>query len=356
MKILLIGSEGFIGRYMIRDLNAVGHAVIGFDLCAQDGGEVLKGGVPTGTPFENDEVPCREYQFVQGNLLDKEALRQAMEGCDLVMNLAAKHHDFGISREVFFQINEAGTKVILEVMTELQVRRLVFYSSVAVYGDVTEESSELTPPKPCNDYGASKLAGERLIQEWAKADGLREVLIIRPVVVYGPHNYANMFRLIDNIYRRRFVMVGKGDNIKSTAYVENLTAATVFVMKSMRPGLEVVNYSDYPQRTSLEIANIIQHELGRKPLSFRVPLGLAMMLAFPFDILAKVMKKNIPITAARIKKFAQMNTWHGSSRVRSLGFQQKATTEEGLKRMVQWYLNEGRLNRSRCASGAKASS
>ena len=140
---------------------------------------------------------------------------------------------------------------------------------------------------------------------------------------------------------------------KKIVVVENLTAATVFMMNHMKPGINAFNYSDYPHRKSLEIANIIQVELGRKPLGFRVPLGLAMALACPFDLLAKITGKNLPITANRIKKFAQMNTWHGSDKVRSLGFQQKISTEKGLNRMVQWYLAQGRSNRGRCSSGPR---
>jgi len=334
MKILIIGSEGFIGRFMIRDLKAKGHEIVGFDLCPGDAG---KSG----------------YTFVQGNLLNAGDLRSAMQGADLVMNLAAKHHDFGISREDFFQINEAGTQVILDVLTECRIKKFIFFSSVAVYGLHDTATSEDTPLTPCNDYGKSKLAGETLIRQWAQADPSREVLVVRPVVVYGPHNYANMFRLIDNIYRRRFLMVGKGENIKSTAYVENLVEAAVFMMERMRPGYDIVNYSDYPQKRSLEIANIICGELGRPPLRFRFPLPLAVCLACPFDLLAKLTGKNIPITANRIQKFARMNTWHGSDKVRSLGYQQRFSTEEGLKRMVAWYLAEGRRYRERCSSGER---
>lgn len=334
MRILIIGSEGFIARYLIRDLKQAGHEIVGLDIRAEEGRK-------------------RNFEFFHEDLLNAEQLKKAAQGCDMVINLAAKHHDFGVSRDEFFLINETGIQVILDVLSELKITKFIFYSSVAVYGIHDDATSELTEKHPCNDYGESKLAGERLIEQWANADPSREVLIVRPVVVYGPYNYANMFRLIDNIYRRRFVMVGKGENIKSTAYVENLTASTVMMIRHMHPGVEIVNYSDYPHHKSLEIANMVQKELGRPPLKFRFPLWFAMAMAFPFDILAKLLNKNLPITAERIKKFAQMDTWHGSDKIRTLGFQQEFSTEDGLKNMVEWYLWEGRFNRSRCASGFK---
>ncbi|HRZ40162.1 MAG TPA: NAD(P)-dependent oxidoreductase [Candidatus Omnitrophota bacterium] len=334
MKILVIGSEGFIGRYMVRDLKAAGHEVAGFDLVPEDAGR-------------------SGYVFHQGSILSREELMKAARGAEMVVNLAAKHHDFGVSREEFFLINETGTQVMLDVMAELGIKRLVFYSSVAVYGDVTEFSHEGMGEHPVNDYGRSKLAGEALIKQWAVKDASREVLIMRPVVVFGPHNFANMFRLIDSIYHRRFLLVGKGDNIKSVCYVENLVAATLFMMQKLRPGIEVVNYSDEPHKTSREIANIIRSELGKKPLKAHLPLGLITALASPIDLVAKAAKVNFPITASRIKKFASPTT-HGSQKVRALGFKQKFSIEGGLRAMVRWYLEEGINERKRSASGPRA--
>jgi len=331
MKILLIGSEGFIAGHMIPRLREEGHDVVGLDIMANGNSE-------------------NGYFSHRGDILIERDVMKAAEGCDMVINLAAKHHDFGISREEFFLINEEGTRNCLSCLSKLGIKKFIFYSTVAVYGERDEESHEGMTLDPSNDYGASKKAGEDLIRQWIKEDGSRETIIVRPVVVFGPHNYANMFRLIDNIYFNRFVMVGKGDNIKAVAYVENLVEATLLMVKRIKPGVETFNYSDQPYKTALEIANIIRRAMGRGVLRFKIPLGLAMCLACPFDFLAKIIKFNFPITANRIKKL-NSPTVHGSQKVRDLGFKQKVSTEEGLKKMVQWYLNEGCKNRSRCAAG-----
>ncbi len=350
MKILVIGSEGFIGRYMVRDLKAAGHEIVGFDLAPKDAGS--HGDCPSKKGPQGDCPLPLGYKFYQGNILSREELKIAAQGVDMVINLAAKHHDFGVSREDFFLINENGTQVMLDVMAELKIKKLVFYSSVAVYGDVENFSHEGMGEHPSNDYGQSKLAGEALIKQWAAKDSKREVLIVRPVVVFGPHNFANMFRLIDSIFHKRFILVGKGDNIKSVAYVENLVAATLFAMQKLRSGIEVVNYSDEPHKTSKQIADIIRAELGKKPLGFHLPLNLIYAFAYPIDVVAKLTKINFPITANRIKKFASPTT-HGSKKVRDLGFKQQFSIEDGLKNMVRWYLDEGIKERSRSASGPR---
>ena len=317
MKILVIGSEGFIGGYLTRDLLARGHEVIGFDI------------------GEADE-PRSGYELVAGDLMDSEALRRAAEGADMVINLAAKHHDFGISREDFFLINEEGTRRILNVLSGLGIKKFIFFSSVAVYGDIDRCSNEDCPPQPSNDYGESKWAAEKLIQAWVADNPEREVLVVRPTVVYGPHNYANMYRLINMIYKRRFFFVGKGDNIKTVSYVENLSAATVFLLERMKPGLDVYNYADYPHYTSAQIVRFITNSLGREPYNWHLPLKPILMVTGAVDVLGKITGINFAITANRISKINAV-TWHGSDKLRGLGFDPAVSIEEGIRRMVAWY-------------------
>ncbi len=317
MKILVIGSEGFIGGYLTRDLLNRGDEVIGLDSGQAD-------------------QPRSGYELIRGDLMDTDALRRAAEGADMVINLAAKHHDFGISRDDFFLINEEGTRKILNVLSELGIGKFIFFSSVAVYGDLDHCSNEDCVPNPANDYGESKWAAEKLIQAWVADDPKREVLVIRPTVVYGPHNYANMYRLIDMIYKRRFFFVGKGDNIKTVSYVENLSAAVVFLMDRMKPGMDVYNYADEPHYTSAQIVRFITDSLGRKPYEWHLPLKPILMVTGLVDVLAKVTGINFPITANRIYKINAV-TWHGAGKLRRLGFEPQVTVEEGLRRMVAWY-------------------
>ncbi len=325
MNILVIGSEGFIGAFIAKALMGKGHTVTGMDIR------------PQSSEWNN-------YRYIQGDIMNLNDLTRAMERVDLVINLAAKHHDFGISREEFFQINEQGTRNALEVMSRREVHKLLYYSSVAVYGDISECSSEETRVNPANDYGASKLAAERLIAQWIKEYPSREALVIRPTVVFGPNNYANMYKLIDSIYKRRHIRVGEGNNIKSACYVENLVDATLFLMVKMAPGMAVYNYSDYDHLTSAEIIDIIYCCFGRKPMRLRIPLRPVLILTNVVDLLAKVTGINFSITANRIGKL-NMRTWHGSDKVRALGFTQRITLKEGFQNMVAWYL--GNLGTSR---------
>jgi nucleoside-diphosphate-sugar epimerase len=325
MKILVIGNSGFIGTYLSKKLIDVGFEVVGMDIKP---------------PAANESVSS----FVLGDVLNTEDIMKAAKGTEVIINLAAKHHDFGVSYEEFFNVNVQGTKNILDCAAQLGIKKFIFYSTVAVYGNVETHSVENTSPNPISDYGASKLAAEKVIYDWASQDLSRQTIIVRPTVVFGPGNYANVYNLIDKIYKRRFILVGKGDNIKSVAYVENLVDATVFLLKSLKPGIEIYNYSDYPQLTSEQIVKTIVPYVRCNVPKFKLPLKPVLMAANVFDILGKITGYNFPITASRIKKFNAV-THHKSDKIREFGFQAKVSISEGLKRMVEWYLDNRANNK-----------
>src|SRR6185312_6091007 len=157
---------------------------------------------------------------------------------------------------------------------------------------------------PESPYGRTKLLAEGAVEEWARMDGRRAVIIIRPTVVFGPYNRANMFRLIEAVAKRRYMGVGDGRNIKSRAYVENLTSAATFLIDQMGAGVETFNYADSPHLATLDLVQHIAGALGVRVPGVRIPKSVALMCALPFDAVARVTGRDLPLTAKRIKKFS----------------------------------------------------
>jgi len=320
MKILVIGNTGFIGQFLTKKLLNKGHKVIGFDI---------------NPASEAQKNLC---ECVIGDILSPDDVLRAANGVDMIITLAAKHQDFGVTRAEFFKVNETGTKILLDCASKSEIKKIIFYSTVAVYGTQKEPTTEDTLPAPDNDYGESKLAAEKLIQEWVKEDKSRCVIVIRPTVVFGPSNYANMYNLINKIYKKKFFFVGKGDNIKSVAYVENLADANIFLIDKLKPGIQIFNYSDEPQMNISQIIKTITNYMPHTIPKIKIPLTPAVILTSIFDFLGKLMGYNFPITAARIKKFAT-STHHKADKIRKLGFMQKIEIREGFRKMVEWYLD-----------------
>ncbi len=318
MKILVAGSSGFIGSHLTQFLSDRGHELVGLDLAE----------------------PKADYgltRFVKGDVRKPDKLLEALEGVDAMINLAAVHFDFGHTEQEYFETNESGTKTVLEALKKAGVSQFLFTSSIAVYGDRTDEANESTTPAPTSPYGASKLGGEQHIRQWSAEDPNRRVVVLRPCVVYGERNVTNMRNLIRQIDSGFFILFGSGKNVKATAYVGNLINAIAMHIEDMQPGLIIQNYADKPDQTVSDVVSIIRTELGKSKTPLKMPLWLGILAAIPFEAVTKITGKNLPVSIARVKKLAQP-TRVAAQRVRDAGFQQPVSSDEGLRRMVRDYL------------------
>lgn len=314
-SILLTGGSGFIGSHFHRLLPQ--DEFINLDLVK---------------PSFDHQAP-----YVKGDIRIEQDIRKALMGKDIgtIISLAAKHHDFGIGHDEYFDTNEEGTRIICKLASEFNIKNIVFYSSVAVYGIQQNVSNEEMKPEPDSPYGASKLAGEKVLEQWALENAERKVLIIRPTVVFGPNNLANMRNLIRQIDSGLYFHLGKADNIKSVAYVENVVEATLFLMERMKSGIQVYNYADEPQLTARQIGDTIAHALHKK-VKLTVPRFAGILVGLPFDLIIKLTGKNLPISTSRIKKLGTQ-TYHSAKKLFDEGYTPKYTTYDGLKKMVEWY-------------------
>ena len=180
-----------------------------------------------------------------------------------------------------------------------------------------------------------------LFRQFADRERSARIIIIRPSVVFGPDNppNTNIYRLIDSIYNNRFVMVGKGDAIKATSYIENLVAATLFLIERMSEGVQTFIYVDEPKLSTASMVQQICALLQKRPPKWSIPLAIAAPLAHVADIAAAVTRRDLPITSARIKKFCRPTNFDATS-LRNLGFKQPVPIEDALRRTVQWFLTE----------------
>lgn len=323
MRAFVTGGGGFIGSFLCEKLSRESWTIKILDIEKQSNSNIRP---------DNNKV-----EYVVGDILDYTTVSEAISDADLVIHLAAKHRFFGISEDEFYRVNVNGTKTILDAMTQRGIKNIIFYSSVAVYGDQHNPTDEKTIPCPNTPYGVTKLEAERLVNKWVSESVDRNALIIRPTVVFGPKNKGNMYRLIRQIDRRLFVPIGRGENIKSVAYVENLVDATLFLMNKGFKNIDIYNYADEPHKSFKEIVDLIYSNLGRSIHTFYLPAQLILAGLMPFDFISKMIGKDLPVTAA-IRKMNK-STYHSARKIRDVGFRQKDSLEAGLKRMIEWYIS-----------------
>lgn len=318
----MTGCGGYIGRSLAPHLKALGASIIGLDR----------------RPCAGDAVD----RFIEGDLRDDQLLAALPGDIDMICHLAAAKDDWGQSDQEYFDDNLEATRKLLEAGTRRGVRDWLFYSSVAVLGPSSAALDETSALAPRDAYGRSKAEAEALFSRWAARESAARVMVIRPSVVFGPDHPSNtnIHRLIDALRHNRFCMVGKGDAIKTTSYLDNLLAATLFLLPRMRSGVHTFIYVDEPRLTTRQMVEMICHELGKQPPTWSIPLSIAAPIARLADLAAAVTRVDLPITAARIEKFCRPTNF-SSTAVRKLGFVQSVSMDEAVRRTVHWHMHGG---------------
>ena len=173
MRVLVTGGAGYIGATAVDILITQGYEVSVFDDCS------------TG---HADNVAA-EVTFIQGSLLNRSEIAQALKGCDAVMHFAGKSlvGESVEKPELYWSVNVGGTRNLLDEMRIAKISKLIFSSSAATYGEPEAlPILESTSNKPTNAYGATKLAVDAMITDEARGHGL-SAASLRYFNVAGAH-------------------------------------------------------------------------------------------------------------------------------------------------------------------------
>jgi nucleoside-diphosphate-sugar epimerase len=235
---------------------------------------------------------------------------------------------------LYDEVNVQGAKNIVQVCKEKKIERILFTSSVAVYGFAPKGTDESGTINYFNDYGRTKWEAENVYREWLKEDPTRRSLtIIRPTVVFGEGNRGNVYSLMKQIASGCFVMIGNGNNIKSLAYVENVAAFIEYCLNNP-PGEHLYNYVDKPDLTMNELVRLIKSHLSQKErFHVHVPYWMGYFVAILLDALSSFTKKKYPLSRIRIEKFCK-DTQFNTSISRTTSFICPVSLEEGLHRTL----------------------
>ena len=254
--------------------------------------------------------------------------------CNTVVNLAAVHRDDVTDPDEYYSTNVEGARVLCEVCEEKGINKIVFTSSVAVYGFAPLGTREDGAINPFNEYGRTKALAEDVYREWREKDPEnRSLIIVRPTVVFGEGNRGNVYNLLNQINSGAFAMIGNGKNKKSMAYVENLSAFLIRCIESDEK-YAVYNYVDTPDFTMNELVSLVRGKLrGKSSVGIRIPKFIGLIAGYTADVLAKLGVK-LPISSIRVKKFCASSEF-SSAKSDLDGFVAPYSLQEGLDRTLE---------------------
>ena len=263
---------------------------------------------------------------------DVDSLRETITG-NVVVNLAAVHRDDVRDKSEYQKTNVDGAENVVLVCEEKGIDKIVFTSTVAVYGFAEPGTDETGAIKPFNQYGRTKFEAEEKLRAW-HVRGDNSLIIVRPTVIFGEGNRGNVFNLLSQIASGKFVMVGRGENKKSLAYIGNVVAFLETCIAS-ETNYGVYNYVDTPDLTMNELVSQVRARLkGKDGVGLRFPYWLGMILGFVTDAISFLTRKNLPVSSIRVKKFTS-STEFRSAKESLDSFKPPFSLEDGIARTLK---------------------
>ncbi len=346
MKISIIGGSGFVGTRLVRRLLEAGYDVkIADKRKSVAYPELWVRCDIRNTPSDTEDFPESITDSLSAPGKHDEAVKampmhsllEVLKGSDVVINLAAEHRDDVTPKSLYDEVNVQGSENVCKACSELGIHKIIFTSSVAVYGFAPVGTDETGEINYFNDYGRTKYLAEGKYRDWLKSDSSNNVTIIRPTVIFGEQNRGNVYNLLRQIASGRFPMVGKGTNRKSMNYVENVAAFIEYELShDTEPGEHLYNYCDEPAYDMNHLVLDCYKALGKpKTKLFHFPFWLAYCGGLCFDLLAFITRRKFAISSIRIKKFTQ-NTYFVGNNIKKTDFKAPVALEEGLRRTIDY--------------------
>jgi nucleoside-diphosphate-sugar epimerase len=340
-KIFVTGGTGFIGSNLIRTLDKEDYRIK--TLSRSD----------SNLRF----ISQYDVETVKGDIRNLREVENAMEGCDIVVHLAALARDWEKKKD-FYDINVGGTENILKAVDKNKIKFLIYLSTNAVLGeeDCSVPKDEDSPYKPrypyflsnfwesgMNHYRCSKTKAEKTAISFCLKKGIN-LTVLRPVWVYGPREFhSGPYYFCKYISGSMRLLPGCRTNKFHVIYVKDLAKIIVKILKNLPEGINIYNVGSQYVPTMDEFWRLFCKYLKVKP-----PIYLPKFMSYPLGFLMEALyklfrvKSSPSLTRARVS-MGYVNNIYDVSRVkREIGFDE-TPLEEGVKTTVRWWKGNGFL-------------
>ncbi len=325
MKIALVtGINGFIGSNLAERLLNEGWKVRGLVRKTSDL-KFLKG---------------LDIEYYYGDITEPNTLDEPMKGVYQVFHVAALSSDWG-HYEKFYKINVEGTLNVAKAAHKASVERMVYISTVAMYGfgrlNVKESDEKLHTDFP---YCQTKRLAEEKVMEFVKESGLR-LTAVKPGNVYGVKDHTFIEKYLDALESGKAGYVDGGKRKTCPVYVENLVDGIMLASQKEEAIGETFFITDGMDITWKEFTDKLADEMNLKRPTSSFPFFLAYAVAFVMEFIYTALDTKEPpiLTRYRIFNGGKDYTFSIEKARKNLGYEPKIQFEEAIKRTVNWYRN-----------------
>jgi nucleoside-diphosphate-sugar epimerase len=302
--VLVTGANGFVGRALCPTLKSAGYTVR--RAVRRDDGE--------------------PDTFAVGDIGPTADWMPALDGVDVVVHLAAHVHVMNeASKELFHQVNVAGTERLARQAAAAGARRLVYMSSIKANGERTppgQPFTEETPPNPQDPYGISKWEAEKLLHSIDDLDAVT----IRPPLVYGPGALGNFAQLLRWVARGWPLPLANARNRRSFVGIDNLCDFVTCCLDHPDAAEQTFLISDGHDLSTAELIRHLAKALDKPARLFPFPVSVMQLMA-----------RLVGRQGITDRLFGSLTVNADKARSR-LGWTPPLSVDEGLARVAAWYL------------------
>ena len=279
------------------------------------------------------------------DILDERRVAPAMARADVVVHLAALLHVIPPARvplSEYERINVGGTAAIVRSAVAAGVRRVVFFSSIAVYGAGRGELDESATTQPDTAYGLTKLEAEQHVLEARDAGGVPVGTVLRLAAVYGSRVKGNYSDLARALAAGHYVPVGAGENRRTLIYDRDVAAAAVFAAAHPAAAGGVFNVTDGSCPRLREIVAAMCDALGRSTPVMHLPAAPVRVAVRTIDRLHRAAGRGSWPFACRVDKYFESICVNGR-RFAQLGFSPRFDLRSGWDDAIREMRSTGAL-------------
>jgi nucleoside-diphosphate-sugar epimerase len=247
-----------------------------------------------------------------------------------IVNLAAIHTSPGYPANEYFEANILGAKNICAFAELLDINKILFTSSISVYGPGEDEKTEESVQMPAIPYGSSKAIAEYIHREWfIKSETERMLCMVRPGVIFGMGEGGNFTRIANALEKGFFPLPGRRDTIKACLYVKDLCRFIISKLDAPA-GFSFFNFC-LPQKITIqEIVDTFKNDIGYKAWTPLIPLWIIDFAAVVLGALNIPFIRNKGIVPERIVKLVKSTNISSQKLIHS-GFDFKYNLADALK-------------------------
>ncbi len=326
--VFVTGGTGFVGGRLVASLLARGRSVRGL-----------------ARPTSERAAGAEHLEWVEGDILDPDSLRRAVAGCTEVFHLAAYARNWAKDPSTFFRLNVKGTRNVFEAAAEAGVRRIVYTSTVVVFGPtpggiVGNEETPRSTLRYLTEYEETKSVAEREALELA-ARGV-PIVVVHPTRVYGPGKRTegnSVSLMIDDYDRGRFPVVpGRGENVGNYVFVDDLVEGHLLAMEKGRIGERYILGGENSSLSGL--LRLVDELTGKRHIQIGLPRPVAMSYASLERLKAEWFGLYPRITPGWVATFLEDWAYSSAKAERELGYR-ITPLREGLRRTLEWLHGPG---------------